>query len=56
MSSFTINRIILVGRLTKDPELRSLPSGTSVCSLRVACNSAVATPRATTTKSPTTSM
>jgi single-strand DNA-binding protein len=25
-----------IGRLTADPELRSLPSGTSVCSLRVA--------------------
>jgi single-strand DNA-binding protein len=28
-----------VGRLTRDPELRALPSGVSVCSLRVACNS-----------------
>ena len=36
---FSINRVVLVGRLTRDPELRSLPSGTSVCSLRVACNS-----------------
>jgi single-strand DNA-binding protein len=35
---FTINRVVLVGRLTRDPELRALPSGTSVCSLRVACN------------------
>jgi single-strand DNA-binding protein len=40
MSSFTINRVVLIGRLTKDPELRTLPSGSSVCSLRVACNSA----------------
>jgi single-strand DNA-binding protein len=40
MSSFTINRVVLVGRLTRDPELRALPSGVSVCSLRVACNSA----------------
>jgi single-strand DNA-binding protein len=40
MSSFTINRVVLVGRLTKDPELRSLPSGSSVGKLRVACNSA----------------
>ena len=39
MSFFTINRVVLVGRLTKDPELRALPSGTSVCSLRIACNS-----------------
>jgi single-strand DNA-binding protein len=40
MSSFTINRVVLVGRLTRDPELRGLPSGTSVCGLRIACNSA----------------
>jgi single-strand DNA-binding protein len=39
MSYFTINRVVLVGRLTRDPELRALPSGTSVCGLRVACNS-----------------
>jgi single-strand DNA-binding protein len=38
MSNFSINRVVLVGRLTRDPELRSLPSGSSVCSLRVACN------------------
>jgi single-strand DNA-binding protein len=34
-----INRVVLTGNLTKDPELRSLPSGTSVCELRIACNS-----------------
>lgn len=39
MSYNTINRVVLVGRLTRDPELRALPSGTSVCSLRIACNS-----------------
>jgi single-strand DNA-binding protein len=38
MSSFSINRVVLVGRLTRDPELRSLPSGRSVCDLRIACN------------------
>ncbi len=35
-----INRVVLVGRLTKDPVLGLLPSGQSVCDLRVACNSA----------------
>jgi len=39
MSYFSINRTVLVGRLTRDPELRGLPSGVSVCSLRVACSS-----------------
>jgi single-strand DNA-binding protein len=34
----SINRVVLVGNLTRDPELRDLPSGTSVCHLRVACN------------------
>ena len=39
MAGTNINRVILTGNLTKDPELRSLPSsGTAVCSLRVACN------------------
>lgn len=38
MSYFNINRVVLVGRLCRDPELRALPSGTSVCSLRIACS------------------
>ena len=38
MSGFTINRVVLIGRLTKDPELRTLPSGSSVCNIRIACN------------------
>lgn len=39
MSYPTINRVVLFGRLTRDPELRMLPSGETVCGLRVACNS-----------------
>jgi single-strand DNA-binding protein len=38
MAGTNINRVIITGNLTSDPELRSLPSGTSVCKLRVACN------------------
>ena len=38
MSQVNINRVVLTGNLTAEPELRSLPSGTSVCKLRVACN------------------
>ena len=34
----TINRVVLVGNLTRDPELRSTPNGSSLCRLRVACN------------------
>ncbi len=33
-----INRVVITGNLTRDPELRALPSGTSVCELRIACN------------------
>ena len=39
MAATNINRVILTGNLTRDPELRTLPSGTSVCELRVAVNS-----------------
>ena len=39
MAATNINRVIITGNLTRDPELRSTPSGTSVCSLRVAVNS-----------------
>ena len=33
-----INRVVLVGNLTRDPEMKHLPSGTALCSLRVAVN------------------
>jgi len=38
MAATNINRVVLTGNLTRDPELRSTPSGTPVCGLRVACN------------------
>ena len=33
-----INKVILVGRITKDPELRKTQSGASVVSFTLACN------------------
>lgn len=33
-----LNRVILIGNLTADPELRSTPSGQSVCNFRMATN------------------
>jgi single-strand DNA-binding protein len=36
MASF--NRVILVGNLTRDPELRYIPSGTAVCEVGLAVN------------------
>ncbi len=33
-----MNKVILVGRLTRDPELRATTSGTSVASFTVACD------------------
>jgi single-strand DNA-binding protein len=39
MAATNINVVVITGNLTKDPELRSTPSGTSLCKLRVAVNS-----------------
>jgi single-strand DNA-binding protein len=41
MPGFTINHVSLSGNLTRDPELRALPSGTSLCQLRIAVNERV---------------
>jgi single-strand DNA-binding protein len=38
MAATNINRVVLTGNLTRDPELRTTPSGMSVCSLRIASN------------------
>ena len=38
MAASNLNVVVLTGNLTADPDLRNLPSGTSVCKLRVACN------------------
>lgn len=38
MASFNFCRVFLGGRLTQDPELKTTPSGVSVCSFSVAVN------------------
>ena len=38
MAATNINRVVITGNLTRDPELRSTSGGTSVCSLRIATN------------------
>src|SRR2546421_775946 len=38
MAATNINRVVMTGNLTRDPELRSTSGGTSVCSLRIATN------------------
>ena len=44
MSYSNLNRVLLIGRLTREPELRALPSGATVCNLRLACNGVRKTP------------
>jgi single-strand DNA-binding protein len=39
VAATNINVVVVTGNLTKDPELRTLNSGTSVCELRIAVNS-----------------
>jgi len=39
MAATNLNVVVVTGNLTRDPELRSLPSGNSVCKLRIAVNS-----------------
>ena len=38
MAASNINTVVVTGNLTRDPELRNLPSGTAVCKMRVAVN------------------
>jgi single-strand DNA-binding protein len=38
VAATNINRVVMTGNLTRDPETRTLPSGTAVCDLRIACN------------------
>lgn len=38
MSSRSLNRVTLIGNLTRDPELKYTPSGTAVCTFGLATN------------------
>lgn len=38
MAARSLNKVILIGNLTRDPEIRYTPSGTAVCSFGLATN------------------
>ena len=38
MAKGTVNKVVLIGRLGADPEVRSMPSGNAVANLRLATN------------------
>ncbi len=38
MSSRSLNKVLLIGNLTRDPELRFTPQGTAVCTMTLATN------------------
>lgn len=38
MANLNLNKVILCGRLTADPELKNTPSGVAVCSFNLAVN------------------
>lgn len=38
MASRSLNRVILIGNLTRDPELKYTPAGTAVCNFGIATN------------------
>ncbi len=38
MASRSLNRIVLIGNLTRDPELKYTPTGTAICTFGIATN------------------
>lgn len=38
MASRSLNKVLLIGNLTRDPELRYTPTGTAVCTIGLATN------------------
>jgi single-strand DNA-binding protein len=45
VSLYEINRVVVTGRLTRDPELKQTSTGKSVCSIRIAVNKSVKDPQ-----------
>ena len=43
MSARSLNKVILIGNLTRDPELRYTPAGTAVCTFGLATNRSLTT-------------
>ncbi len=39
MSSKSLNKVLLIGNLTRDPEIRTTPSGSYICTFGLATNS-----------------
>ncbi|BDQ04735.1 MAG: hypothetical protein KatS3mg084_0253 [Candidatus Dojkabacteria bacterium] len=39
MSSKSLNKVLLIGNLTRDPEIRTTPSGSHICTFGLATNS-----------------
>jgi len=52
----SFNQVVLMGNLTRDPELRATPNGQQVCSFSLALNRSYKVLTATGKKRPITSM
>ena len=52
----SFNQVVLMGNLTRDPELRQTPNGQNVCSFSLALNAATKAQMAIGKKQPITSM
>lgn len=44
MATYSVNKVMLIGNLTRDPELRYIPQGAAVCSFGLATNRQWTTP------------
>jgi single-strand DNA-binding protein len=44
LATYSVNKVILIGNLTRDPELRYIPQGAAVCTFGLATNRSWTTP------------